>query len=114
MERPPEFSPTMGGILRTDYTISGKVKTFIPVTEWRLAGGSGDTAVGTVYSQQLPWGFRCYFDRGGGAPVHLGYEEGKYNTRQEQYLARTESVNRQDLLARIENNSSTYEDDYNW
>ncbi len=112
MDRPPEFSATTGGIMRTDYTISGETKTYIPVTEWRLIKGAGDKTVGTVYSQQLPWGFRCYFDRGGGPPVHLGFESDKYDSKLEQLLTRTESVKRQDILARLENTTST-EDDYN-
>lgn len=99
MTKPPSFTRMGGGILRTDYTMGSEVKTYIPVTEWRLAAGAGDAVVGTVYSQQLPWGFRCYFDRGGGAPTHLGYKEGQFENRVGEYLARTENISREDFLA---------------
>jgi hypothetical protein len=99
MIKPPSFTRMGGGILRTDYTMGSEVKTYIPVTEWRLVAGAGDAVVGTVYSQQLPWGFRCYFDRGGGAPTHLGYKEGQFENRVSEYLARTDNISREDFLA---------------
>lgn len=99
MEFPPTFAEISGGIMRTDHTISGDVYTFIPVTEWRLVG-TGDAAVGTVYSQQLPWGFRSYFDRGGGPPVHLGFQPGKYDQRLNTLLGKTRDIVREDFLAR--------------
>lgn len=89
MISPPTFTPTDGGITRTDYTLSGVVKTFIPVIEWRLAG-TNDGRVGTAYNQQLPWGFRTYFDRGGGPPLHLGYSRDQYEKRFQELLAKTQ------------------------
>lgn len=103
MVRPPSFTLSGGGIMRTDYTKSGEVKTFIPVTEWRKVLDGGASGVGSVYSQQLPWGFRCYFDRGGGPPYHLGYKENGFSQRVEEYLKRTESGSREELQAKLEN-----------
>lgn len=91
MVKPPTFSETTGGVMRTDYTESGEVTTYIPITAWRKVSGTKDAEVGIVYSQQLPWGFRCYYDRGGGAPEHLGYEKGKYEEKLEQYLNLTQA-----------------------
>lgn len=98
--RPPSFTQNGGNIVRTDYTQSGEVKTYIPVTEWRLVAGAGDAEVGTVYSQQLPWGFRCYLDRGGGSPKQLGYKEGQFQSRVQQYLLRSENISRENYFAR--------------
>ena len=76
---PPTFEEAVGGVYRIDHTRSGKVRTYIPSYEWRKTGtGREDAALGDVYNQQTPWGFRTAFIRDGSGRAPVGYKEGAY------------------------------------
>lgn len=79
MVSPPTFEEAVGGVYRIDHTISGKVRTYIPSYEWRKTGtAKNDAALGDVYNQQTPWGFRTTFIRDGSGRTPVGYKEGTY------------------------------------
>ncbi len=79
MVAPPTFEEAVGGVCRIDHTRSGKVRTFIPSYEWRKTGtAKNDAALGDVYNQQTPWGFRTAFIRDGSGRAPVGYKEGAY------------------------------------
>jgi len=79
MVAPPTFEEAIGGVYRIDHTRSGKVRNYIPSYEWRKTGtAKNDTALGDVYNQQMPWGFRTVFIRDGSGRTPAGYKEGAY------------------------------------
>lgn len=79
MVGPPTFEEAVGGVYRIDHTMSGKVRTYIPSYEWRKTRtAKDDAALGDVYNQQTPWGFRTRFIRDGSDRTPAGYKEGAY------------------------------------
>lgn len=106
MSAPPTFEETVGGVMRIDHTVSGKVKNFIPCYQWRKTS-SGDGALGSVYNQQTPWGFRTMFIRDDSARTPEGYSENGYQQEINIYLESNYKESRQ-------NASSSPPAELNW
>jgi len=98
MIAPPTFEETVGGVMRIDHTLSGKVKTFIPCYQWRKTS-SGDGALGSVYNQQTPWGFRTMFIRDSSARTPEGYSANAYQQEINTYLESNYEESRQNSIS---------------
>jgi len=107
MVSPPTFEETTGGVNRIDHTRSGKVLTFIPSFEWRKT--TNDSAIGTAYNQQTPWGFRTQFIRDGSGRTPEGYHEGGYDADIKRYM----NGNQLDYVANEKVNSGSGAQSYN-
>jgi hypothetical protein len=94
MIAPPTFEETVGGVIRIDHTVSGKVRNYIPCYQWRKTS-SGDGALGSVYNQQTPWGFRTMFIRDNSARTPEGYSENAYQQEINTYLESNHKESRQ-------------------
>lgn len=94
MVAPPSFEKAVGGVTRIDYTRSGKVHTYIPSYQWRKTGDArDDNALGNVYNQQTPWGFRTVFIRDGSNRMPEGFQKDAYEKEITAYLNPKRSAN---------------------